>query len=146
MQKQADGSQMVFTVVQPTLPALVDSELHQACHACYGVGGAGIVDVDRLLADGADINAVGAQSMTPLSIALLVNHVELCRLLLTHGANVNFVNPDGGTTLHGASTMPDCLAFAKLLVEFGANVHVLSDGRKAISYACDYGHWKWSDS
>ena len=48
-----------------------------------------IAIVKRLLAAGADINAIGPNGWTPLHMAAARGHVEKCRLLIDAGANVN---------------------------------------------------------
>ena len=48
-----------------------------------------IAIVKRLLAAGADINAIGTNGWTPLHMAAARGHVEKCRLLIDAGANVN---------------------------------------------------------
>ena len=48
-----------------------------------------IAIVKRLLAAGADINAIGTNGWTPLHMAAARGHVEKCRLLIEAGANVN---------------------------------------------------------
>ena len=45
------------------------------------------MQISRLLADGADINAVGTTLTPPLHMAVIHGHSSTVELLLAHGAN-----------------------------------------------------------
>ncbi|KAH9955976.1 ankyrin repeat-containing domain protein [Lactifluus volemus] len=63
---------------------------------------------------------------TPLHRASLSGHLEVVRLLLDHGADVNATKQDHRRSLHLASSSgyPEIV---KLLLERGADIHVLDD-------------------
>ena len=58
-----------------------------------------LLDVQAVLADGADVNARTAKSMTPLMMASRKGHTEIVKLLLDRGADVNVKSIDGYTAL-----------------------------------------------
>ncbi len=80
-----------------------------------------IVEVKRLLAAGADPNAVNDYGVDAMQLAADASDTELLRLLLKAGANPNSVNPDGETVLHLVARSGN-LDAAKLLVNAGAQV------------------------
>src|SRR6267143_194488 len=82
----------------------------------------GNVEIARLLIDsGADINSVSKNKFTatPLQGAVVNKSIEVGRLLLARGANVNPRNDDGGNPLHEAAGDGQ-IEFAKLLRDKGA--------------------------
>jgi len=50
-------------------------------------------EITRLLRDGADANTRNSSGQTPLMLAAQAGHVEVCTILITHGANVNVQCP-----------------------------------------------------
>ena len=87
----------------------------------------------ELVACGADVNARALavvrgdefESGTPLSYAAWNNSLEMAKLLIEHGADVNVDFWDGETPLHSAASN-NSLEMAKLLIERGANVSALT--------------------
>ncbi len=59
--------------------------------------------------------------MTPLHVALDMGHVDIARLLLKHGADMNSRDNSRNTPLHLASEYGH-LETVRLLVERGANI------------------------
>ena len=59
--------------------------------------------VELLLANGANVNAVGFEGWTALHVAVQANNIEAVKLLLANKPNVNAVDNDGRTPLHMAS-------------------------------------------
>jgi ankyrin repeat protein len=64
------------------------------------------------------------------------NRVEVCRLLLSHGSDINARANNGLTALHRAVASKDN-AVARLLLENGADVSLLTEkGQSALHFAC----------
>ncbi|CZR67067.1 uncharacterized protein PAC_16966 [Phialocephala subalpina] len=77
---------------------------------------------------------------TPLYRASMNGHIEVVKLLLEKGANVNAAIEDGSTPLHRAS-MNGHLESVKLLLEKGANVNTATkDGSTPLHRASYNGH------
>jgi ankyrin repeat protein len=63
----------------------------------------GKIDAARALVDsGADVNQAGADSTSPLLIAVVNGHYELATMLLERGANPNIADANGRTPLYAA--------------------------------------------
>jgi len=96
--------------------------------------------VKVLLDSGSDINAVSkdAFSATPLQGAAAFHKLELARLLIARGANVNCCAAEGGTPLHETAGSGQ-IEFAKLLLEHGANINAKDEhGKTPLAVALDY--------
>jgi hypothetical protein len=77
---------------------------------------------------------------TPLHFAAMIGHVEIARLLLQNGAEVNARSKYGTTPLHSAAFQGH-VDILHLLVENGADLEAQSnDGERALHCAADYGH------
>lgn len=78
---------------------------------------------------------------SPLMAAASENEVEMMRLLIDKGADVNFINPDGWTALIEAAD-EGAYEAAKLLLDSGAKVNLRGDQTRvtALSMAASEGH------
>ena len=77
-----------------------------------------------LIKKGANVNARsfgGFAGTTPLMIAASCGHEEIVRLLLAHGAEVDFEGPLGGTAVAFATFQGHC-AIVRLLKSYGADL------------------------
>ena len=79
-----------------------------------------VAEVNRLIAAGADVNAIGKYGQPALMSAALNGHAEIVKLLLSAGANPNWARNDGHTALMDAAFLGDA-AVVKLLLSAGAN-------------------------
>jgi len=79
------------------------------------------VEVKRLIAAGADVNAQNDYGSTPLSEAAVAGNAEVIDRLLKAGANVDAANADGQTALMIVARTSNVEA-AKLLLKRGAKV------------------------
>lgn len=96
--------------------------------------------VETLLAAGAEVNTPSRESMkvTPLHSAAAARQVEIARLLIAHGANVNATQAESGfTPLHEAALNGN-LEFARLLLDHGADVNAkMKDGKTPLGFALE---------
>jgi ankyrin repeat protein len=101
----------------------------------------GNVEIAKLLIDsGADINSIAHNKLvaTPLQGAVVNKSIEVGRLLLARGANVNPRNDDGGNPLHEAAGDGQ-IEFAKLLLDHGANINAKDyKGNTPLAIALEY--------
>lgn len=102
---------------------------------CAAIMAHSLDSVRHLLEHGFDVNARGAASVTMLEAAIradngshiheVQDHLDIFRLLLRYGADVNAQSPTihgSATALHSAVRYGD-LKLAKLLVSHGANIN-----------------------
>jgi len=75
--------------------------------------------VQRALDRGVDVNGRGMHNMTPLMKAAEAGRVDLCKLLLTHGADPNGHNDSGSVLMWAVSS--GNVALTRLLVDAGAS-------------------------
>lgn len=95
-----------------------------------------------LLANGADVNAVGRNEgkFTALTGAVASNHVEVVRILLEHGADARYRYENGSSPLHEAAANGN-LDIAKLLLARGADPAArTADGKTPRDLAREKGH------
>jgi len=101
----------------------------------------GRLDIVNLLLDnGAEINAQSRNRLvaTPLQGAVVTRRIELARLLIKRGANVNCKGEGGGSPLHEAAFSGQ-LDFAELLLAQGANINAKDDnGKTPLGAALEY--------
>jgi len=95
---------------------------------------------EALLAAGADVNATTREAMkvTPLQSAAAARQVDIARLLIDHGANVNARQVESGfTPLHEAAANGQ-VDLASLLLDRGADVNArMNDGRTPLGFALE---------
>ena len=108
--------------------------LRRACHHGYAT------EAERLLDEGASVNAASPYGVTALRLACLYNREECAGLLLSSGADVNLPNDDGLTALMYACANGH-EAIARLLCAYGAKRDAADiDGATALTYARIKGH------
>jgi ankyrin repeat protein len=88
-----------------------------------------------------DINAQNWLGVTPLQQAVLENNVEMVRMLVKSGADINIkTGPSQRTALHHAATDVKCSSTARILMYLGADINAQEhNGRTPLHYAIDHG-------
>lgn len=77
-------------------------------------------EVEKLLHAGANANEIDEYGFAPLVEAIIVNKLDIAKLLLAHGAEVNATDPRGRTALHWAVENSN-LDICRLLLAHGAD-------------------------
>ena len=97
---------------------------------------------ERLLAGGADINAISRNALrnTPLHAAVAGGHVDVSLALIEAGADVNVADSGGHTPFHIAAEA-GYVPVAKALLARGADAHVVdAEDRTPLARAVTKGH------
>ncbi len=116
-------------------PNLRDTELAHAAAAGR------ILRMRELVESGANINAVGADGVTPLLWALRAQNKRGVQAALELGANSNQVIPDGLSAISLASAMEDS-EYLRLMLENGADPNLRSgDGEPILHTAIMNKRW-----
>ncbi len=97
--------------------------------------------VQKFLAGGGDVNAADKNKLTLLNWAAYGGSLELVKILVAKGADVNMhANKKAWTPLHNASATGFALV-ATFLLDHGASVNALdADGYSALSFAAEKKH------
>lgn len=104
------------TELEPWEVALEADALHLAAQA------GDRARVEALLSGGADVNRFDDLGKSPLEYAAMEEHLDVVRLLLAHGADVNAHDESqAGDTALGAVAGSCSLELARLLLEAGAD-------------------------
>jgi ankyrin repeat protein len=85
-----------------------------------------IESMEKLLKQGADVNAADTQGMTPLLFAAANDHVKAVKFLLDKGADVKAQDSRGYTALMLVAGSGN-VELAQLLVKSGSNLHARND-------------------
>lgn len=91
------------------------------------VVGGDAAEVQRLIERGADVNETSG-CLTPLQSAVWYSHLDIARVLIQAGANVNALSSVGRLTAIHLAMERNSTAMVRLLINAGANVNAM-DGR-----------------
>lgn len=96
-------------------------------------------DIKKLLASGANIEERNGAGLTPLMRALLLNRLDVMRLLIERKADLNARDDAGKTALMLVYQCSNGAEMARLLVDSGADIDMKDPkGFTAIDYAHKY--------
>lgn len=82
--------------------------------------------VRQILADGVNVDYADEDGMTPLQHAAYKGNMELCEMLLTHGADVNYSAHDSGYTPLMFAALSGKKDIVRVLLEHGACVGLVN--------------------
>lgn len=103
-----------------------------------------IDEVQQLIADGANVNAVTSHGRTPLMSATAYGYINIVRFLLENGADINTKDTHNGWTalMFSAGFENEEFEIAQMLIENGADVNEISTkyGATALMMACQNCH------
>lgn len=103
------------------------------------VQGTGIVEA--LILAGADLNAAGAQDRTALHKSIRYGNIEIARLLIDAGADVDVFDDHGWTPLHVTINRGNGNELATLLLDAGADINARNNNQDtALHTALNYEH------
>ena len=131
--------------VSPMTMAHMGDKWHQDNYVAYPLVHASyhgdVAEVNRLIATGADINAVNNKyGRTALHAAALEGHAGIVKVLIAAGADVNAAKNNGVAALYNAA-LEGHAEVAKLLIAAGADVNVANYyGNMALNTAAILGH------
>lgn len=134
---QGARSQDLLAQAQPLPPPTgSQTDLHDA------VSRSDHAEVNRLIDEGANVNARNERGETPLYLATRAAYAPLVSVLIIAGANVNAPADDGTTPLHVAAEQGN-LAIAQILVSEGANPNTKAkNGTTPLHVAAKQGNAK----
>lgn len=94
--------------------------------------------IDKLVSEGADVNARGRKGITPLVFMLSQKNMAGFARLLSHGADPNLLY-DGKNSIMRALSELDDSEFLKIAIEYGGDVNAISGNQSIIFYAIKHG-------
>ena len=96
--------------------------------------------VKNFIEDGVNVN-ISHSGVTPLMIAASKGLVEIAKMIIQAGANVNEQNDEGWTALHKAASDQNKSSIVALLMESGINLDLKNkSGKTALQLAEENGH------
>jgi ankyrin repeat protein len=97
-------------------------------------------EVEKLIAQGTSVEVEDSYGSTPLILAAVNGHEDICRLLIVHGALIEAQNNYGWTPLIWAASRGH-MNVCRLLIEKNASVETKDDiGLIPLYYAADKGY------
>ena len=91
---------------------------------------------------GSDANMFRAISLSPLFVSLKNGYLDVAKVLINSGANVNYVKPKCNTSCLMVASQNNNLDIAKLLISRGADVNarISINGTTSLMLASKFGH------
>lgn len=108
-------------------------------HHMAQIGRADIMDMLLKKTNKVDIITNKVEKVTPLYMASLNGHLELVKMLLDHGADINFVRSDNGFTVLSAAIFNKNIAVVNELLNRGVDTNILVQGFPPLHCAAQLG-------
>ena len=120
--------------------AILEDDSGRDLQLIAAAGRGGLPEVEKLLREGADVQAKDGSGKTALNSAAYGNHVEVFRRLLAAGSNVNERDNVPSSPLMTAAVR-GYVEIVRLALAVGADVKSVNQyGGNALIPACHYGH------
>jgi ankyrin repeat protein len=104
-----------------------------------------IMEIERLISKGADIDGESNEGATPLIFAIANNQLGAVKILLSHNPNLDKITSSGETPLL-ISAKNQNLKIAEALIRAGANIDLADkNGASALHYAAITGNFEMAD-
>ena len=97
--------------------------------------------VKSLIAEGTDVHAINVRGQTPLHLAAMTDNVDVVRMLINGGADIDVVDPGNNIRpLHNAATN-GCTNVCEFLLKHGADMDAqTATGNTALHLAAENRH------
>ena len=103
-----------------------------------------VAKVEQLLCEGANPNYVEIHDRTPLNTALIGKHIDVAKMLIAHGADINLPGSHGTTPLMSALNEGFDRDFVRKLVWLGAQSDTVGPhNQTAFNFAKNKEIEKW---
>ena len=119
-------------------PNIADQHEESCLHAAIN-GQCGTETIQKILDQGAHVNAANKEGTTPLLLACSIAQVETVKLLLKANADPNIAYADGDACLHAAIASDCSKETIQEIIDHGAEVNSVNKrGRTALLLGCFY--------
>ncbi|MEM6643461.1 MAG: ankyrin repeat domain-containing protein [Bacteroidota bacterium] len=96
---------------------------------------------DLLNSDRSFVNKPDERGFTPLVLSTYLGKIEVAKLLLSHGADINAVDAMAGNTALMGVCFKGSYDLAKMLISHGADISIRNrSGETALDFATKGGH------
>ncbi|MBK8397606.1 MAG: ankyrin repeat domain-containing protein [Leptospiraceae bacterium] len=100
-------------------------------------------DTKKAIADKADLEAELQKNITPLELAIKKNKLDIVKLLIEKGANVNPTKAESGYTPLHVAAINNRLEIAKYIIEKGSNINAQTKfGTTPLHHAAEKGSYE----
>jgi len=84
-----------------------------------------VAEIDRLVAEGVDVNSKGKGGITPLWFPITTSNKKGFRRLLEHGADPNIQDEEGDSVIHLVARAPDDSEWLEMVLEHGGDPNLV---------------------
>ncbi|OJD26075.1 hypothetical protein ACJ73_02557 [Blastomyces percursus] len=117
-----------------------NTNIHGRAELSWATDGEHLMDIARLLEDGAEVNKTDDLGRTALSWAAVNGRPDMVQWLIKYGADINTVDSYGRTPLSWGAQAGAQLV-VRILIDRGANVNLVGrNGLRPLEAAVEFGH------